>query len=174
MIKEVLKSKNSFLWIEGTWLFDADGGPGGGLSFAGSDTLVEVAVTTQIADARDALDAPRTAEEHGSTAKHPAAPQNLFDLGLTRATATCVQQQSLYHQWERRSVKDKSERKTKFSELPPIALYFAVQNLINDIMIGSNRKGTEVIQFSIQLNFQFKELKITIRVRIFLVLVDEN
>lgn len=90
--------------ITGTWLFGADGGPGGGLSFTGSDTLVEVAVTAQIADARDALDALRTSEEHGATAKHPVAPQNLFDLGATRATATCVQQQSFYRQWERRSV----------------------------------------------------------------------
>ncbi|OAD62765.1 hypothetical protein WN48_07222 [Eufriesea mexicana] len=98
--------------VHGTWLFGADGGPGGGLSFAGSDTYVEVAVTTQIADARDArdaLDAPRAAEEHGATAKHPLTPQNLFDLGTPRATATCFQQQSFGSQWERRSVKNKPE-----------------------------------------------------------------
>lgn len=93
--------------IIGTWVFGADGGPGGGLSFAGSDTFVEVAVTAQIADARDALDAPRTPEEHGSTTKHPVASQNLFDLGPSRTTATCIQQQSFGHQWERRSVKKK-------------------------------------------------------------------
>lgn len=82
-------------------MFGADGGPGGGLSFAGSDTFVEVAVTAQIADA------PRTPEEHGSTTKHPVASQNLFDLGPSRTTATCIQQQSFGHQWERRSVKKK-------------------------------------------------------------------
>lgn len=86
-------------------MFGADGGPGGGLSFAGSDAFVEVAVTAQIADTRDALDTPRTPQEHGSTAKHPVAPQNLFDLGPSWATATCIQQQSFDHQWECRFVK---------------------------------------------------------------------
>lgn len=104
-------------------MFGADGGPGGGLSFAGSDAFIEVPVTAQIADARDALDAPRTPEEHGSTTKHPVAPQNLFDLGPSWATATCIQQQSFDHQWECRFVKKK---------------IFEVLDSINNIMRNLN------------------------------------
>lgn len=92
--------------ITGTWLFGADGGPGGGLSITGGDTILEVAVTAQIADAPDALDAPRTAEEYGATAKHPLAPQDLFDLGPTRPATTCLQQQSFDRYWKHRSVEN--------------------------------------------------------------------
>lgn len=37
--------------ISGAWLFGADGGPGGGLSSADGDTVIEIPVTPEITDA---------------------------------------------------------------------------------------------------------------------------
>ncbi|EZA52387.1 hypothetical protein X777_08879 [Ooceraea biroi] len=89
--------------MAGVWPFGADGGLGGGLSVAGRDRWLEVAVTLEIADAlADVFDVRRVDGEHGATAEHPVAPQNLADLGPTRSTAARNQRCLSDHSWQRR------------------------------------------------------------------------